>query len=115
MTLEVLFARQLQTVTFLRLAVCGLACGALVQACGALSGRWRLLTPLWEALAAISAAGLILPVLIASGEGVRAYGLLGLCVGGALYAAGVRPIVSFIGKRVHHDKNNSAQKQEDDA
>lgn len=113
MTLETLFARAAQGQTFLRLAVCGLALGALAQGCSALAGRFPAGTPLVSALAAGAALALILPVMCASGDGVRAYGVLGVIVGALLYAAGIAPAAAWVSRRGKKHQKPFRQKQED--
>ena len=39
-------------------------------------------------------------IILRSGEGLRLYGLLGLCIGASLYAAGVAPAVSWLHRRL---------------
>ncbi len=96
MTLEVLFAQASQCRTFLLMVLCGAAVGLLVQLAGLLHQLNR-----WLGMAAdlLCAAGLALAVgwiLTSSGEGLRLYGLLGLCIGGTLYAAGLGAPISRI-------------------
>lgn len=103
MTLEVLFAQANQGRTFLLMLLCGAVMGGLIQ----LGGLVHRVSPLLGLAAdLLCAAGLALAlgwILLRSGEGLRLYGLLGLCIGGALYAAGlagpVRWLVSRLKKR----------------
>lgn len=87
--LEVLFARAEQGTTFLRMTVCGLILGMLLHGATHLTRKAPGLTLLWDAGAALGLAACLFPVLLESGEGLRLYGLLGLCIGLALYWLGV--------------------------
>lgn len=96
MTLEVLFAQAHQGRTFLLMLLCGAVMGLLIQLSGFLH---RLNLFLGMAADLLCAAGLALAlgwVLLGSGEGLRLYGLLGLCIGGALYAAGLAGLVRWV-------------------
>ncbi len=87
MTLEALFAQAAQGRTFLLMALLGAALALCVQLSGYLH-RWRrwlgMLADLLTALGWALAAGRIL---LQGGE-LRLYALLGLMIGGLLYAAG---------------------------
>ncbi len=100
MTLEVLFAQAHQGRTFLLMLLCGAAMGLLIQ----LSGFLHRANPfLGMAADLLCAAGLALAlgwILLGSGEGLRLYGLLGLCIGGALYAAGLAGPVRWLTQRM---------------
>lgn len=111
MMLEVLFARAGQGVTFLRLMCGGVLLGAAMDGCFALRRRWPRLALLWEVTAALMLAGLMLPTLLLAGEGVRAYGLLGLALGVLLYSVGVRYLIR--GVLSIFRKISFRQKQED--
>jgi len=47
-------------------------------------------------------------ILLSSGEGLRLYGLLGLCIGGAVYASGLAPLLNGLLRRMAGRKNFSA-------
>lgn len=99
MTLEVLFAQAHQGRTFLLMLLCGAAMGGLIQLSGLV---YRVKPLLGMAADMLCAAGLALAlgwILMGSGEGLRLYGLLGLCIGGALYAAGVARPISYLTRR----------------
>jgi len=100
MTLEVLFAQAAQGRTFLLMVLCGAALALGVQLAGCVH-RWK---P-WLGMAAdlLCAVGLALAlgqIILRSGEGLRLYGLLGLCIGAALYAAGIAPVVNWLQRRL---------------
>ena len=99
MTLELLFAKASQGRTFLLMVLCGaaLALGihlaGLIHRCKPLPGM---------AADVLCAAGLALAlcrVLLTSGEGLRLYALLGLCIGGVIYSAGIAPAVGWIARQ----------------
>lgn len=100
MTLEVLFAQAHQGRTFLLMLLCGAVMGLLVH----LTGYLHRFSPLWGGAAdLLLASGLALAlgwVLLQSGEGLRLYGLLGLCIGGALYASGLAAPVAWVMRRL---------------
>lgn len=95
MTLEVLFSQAGQGRTFLLMVLCGAALALCVQLAGFLH-RWK--PALGMAADLLCALGLALAlgqILLQSGEGLRLYGLLGLCIGAALYAAGLAPALRW--------------------
>lgn len=96
MTLEVLFAQAAQGRTFLLLVVCGMAAGLGVQLAGILHRRNRFLGMAADLLCAFLLAAVLGQILLISGEGLRLYGLLGLCIGGAVYAAGIGPLFRWL-------------------
>lgn len=93
MTLEVLFARAAQGQAFLLLAAAGVALGVLLHFAGLLHRACRPLGMAADVLCALAAAGMVLLVALSSGSGLRAYALLGLCVGLALERAGLHPLM----------------------
>lgn len=93
MTLEVLFARAAQGQAFLLLAAGGAALGGLLQLAGLLHRVWRPAGMAADVLCALGAALLLLWAAFVTGSGLRAYAVLGLLVGLALYRAGVQPMV----------------------
>ena len=99
MTLEVLFAQASQGRTFLLMVLCGAAMGLLVQLAGFLHGVNRFLGMAADLLCALALALALGWILLGSGEGLRLYGLLGLFIGGVLYAAGPGPVVGWIGRK----------------
>lgn len=110
MTLEVLFAQASQGRTFLLMLLCGAAMGLAVQLAGFLHQASR---PLGMAADLLCAAGLALTlgwILLGSGEGLRLYGLLGLMLGGAAYAAGIGPVVGWISRKVAKAQPNTHAK-----
>ena len=95
MTLEVLFAQAAQGRTFLLLVVCGMMAGLGVQLAGVLHRRNRFLGMAADLLCAFLLAAALGQILLTSGEGLRLYGLLGLCIGGALYLSGLSPALAW--------------------
>jgi len=100
MTLEVLFAQAQQGRTFLLMLLCGAAMGLAVQLAGLLHQRNR-----WWGMAADLLCALLLAlalgaILLRSGEGLRLYGLLGLCIGALLYIAGPGAAVQWLVRRL---------------
>ena len=93
MTLEVLFARAAQGQAFLLLAAGGAVLGGMLHLAGWLHRVWRLLGMTADVLCALAAALLLLGAAFVTGSGLRAYALLGLLVGLALYRAGVQPVL----------------------
>lgn len=93
MTLEVLFARAAQGQAFLLLAAGGAALGGMLQLAGLLHRLWRPAGMAADVLCALAAGCMLLGAAFVTGSGLRAYALLGLLVGLALYGAGVRPVV----------------------
>ena len=111
MTLEVLFAQAGQVRTFLLMVLCGAAMALLVHLSGFLHrvNRW-----LGMGTDLLCAAGMALAlgwIILRSGEGLRLYGLLGLCIGGALYAAGGAPAVSWISRKASRIKRPRTQQR----
>lgn len=100
MTLEVLFAKAAQGRTFLLMALCGLTLGLLVHLTGFLHRRNRFFGMAADLLCAFILAAAMGCILLSSGEGLRLYGLLGLCIGGAAYAAGMAPLVRWLADRL---------------
>ena len=90
MTLEVLFAKASQGRTFLLMALCGVGLGLLIPLAGRLHRVNRLLGSLADLLCVAAMAATIGGILLHSGEGLRLYGLLGLCIGGAMVSAARR-------------------------
>ncbi len=98
--MEALFAQAHQGRTFLLMTLAGAALALGVQLSGLLH---RLNRPLGMAADLLLAAGFALTlcrIVLPSGEGLRGYGLLGLLIGGTLYAWGVSPLVRWAGARV---------------
>lgn len=100
MTLEVLFAQAAQGRTFLLMVLCGAALALGVQLAGFLHRASRLLGMAGDLLCAAGLALALGQILLRSGEGLRLYGLLGLCIGAAIYAAGIGPAVGWLGRRI---------------
>lgn len=104
MTLEVLFAQANQGRTFLLMLLCGAVMGGLIQ----LGGLLHRVSPLLGLAAdLLCAAGLALAlgwILLGSGEGLRLYGLLGLCIGGALYASGLAGPLRWVASRLKRQR-----------
>jgi len=75
----------------LAMVLCGLALGLMLH----LGSLWRrpVLRCLWQVLTALMVGSMALFAFAKGAGGLRAYGLLGLVVGAALYAAGLaRPM-----------------------
>ena len=111
MTLEVLFSQAAQGRTFLLLTLCGAALALCVQAAGFLHRVSRWLGLGADLLCALGLAAALGEILLNSGEGLRLYGLLGLCIGAALYAAGIAPVAGWclnhIFRLIHKGGNQS--------
>ena len=100
MTLEVLFAAAGQRRTFLLMGLLGAALTLLIHLGGSLH---RVSRPLGMVTDLLTAVGFVLAaawIILGSGEGLRLYGLLGLCIGGALYLGGMAPAVEWAGSRL---------------
>lgn len=98
MTLEVLFAAAGQRRAFLLMLLLGAALALLVHLGGSLH---RINRPLGMAADLLTAAAFTLAasrVILGSGDKLRLYGLLGLCIGSTLYLGGVAPAVEWAGK-----------------
>ena len=105
MTLEVLFAKAGQSRAFLLMMLLGAALALGVQLAGLLHRRnaW-----LGHGADLLCAAGLALglgQILLDSGEGLRLYGLLGLCIGGALGTVCIRPVASRLALPTSNNTN----------
>lgn len=87
MMLEVLFAQAVQGRTFLLMALCGFLLGALSCGSGCLHRLHRALGLAADAFIGLALAVCCGWILLFSGEGLRLYGLLGLCIGGAAACA----------------------------
>ena len=90
MTLEVLFAREAQVQCFLLMACAG---AALIHLAGWLHRAQKAAGMAADLLCGALAAGAGLYAALATGSGVRLYGLLGLAVGALLYLMGAAPLV----------------------
>ena len=99
MTLEVLFAAAGQRRTFLLMALLGAAVSLLIHLGGSLHRFSRPLGMVADLLTAIGFALAAAWIILGSGEGLRLYGLLGLCIGGTLYLGGVAPAVEWAGSK----------------
>ena len=95
MTLEVLFAKASQGRTFLLMVLCGALLGLGVQLAGFLHRRSPFGGMAADVLLVLGLVLALCRILLQSGEGLRLYGLLGLCIGGTLYAAGIGPLVGW--------------------
>lgn len=110
MTLEVLFAAAGQRPTFLLMGLLGAAMALLIHLGG---GLHRTNKPLGMAIDLLIAVFFALTgawILLRSGEGLRLYGLLGLCIGAALYLGGVAPVVDWLGgilRRLRHSREKN--------
>lgn len=107
MTIELLFAKAAQGRTFLLMVLCGAFLALGVQLAGFLHRRSRLLGMGADVLCAAGLAAALCRILLQSGEGLRLYGLLGLCIGGAAYGAGIAPVVGWIARHIPPEKKIS--------
>ncbi len=98
MTIELLFAKAAQGRTFLLMLLCGAALATGIQLAGCLHRRTALWGAAADILCALGLALTLCQVLLQSGEGLRLYGLLGLCIGATVYTAGIAPLMRWIGK-----------------
>ena len=97
MTLEVLFAAAGQRRVFLLMGLLGAALALLIHLGGSLH---RVSRPLGMFADLLTAAAFTLAaawIILGSGDQLRLYGLLGLCIGGVLYLGGVAPAVEWTG------------------
>ena len=99
MTLEVLFAKAGQSRTFLAMVLLGAGMALLVHLSGRLHLRSTALGMAADLLIAVLLACTVGQLLLAGGEGLRLYALLGLCIGAGLYAAGVAPAANWLLRR----------------
>ena len=83
MTLELLFAQANQGSTFLLMALCGCLGGIAAVLAGRLHRRSRVAGLLADGVIALLLVVAAAVILLRSGEGLRLYALLGLCIGGA--------------------------------
>lgn len=83
MTLELLFAQANQGRTFLLMALCGCLAGIAVVLAGRLHRRSRIAGFLADGVIALLLTVAAAVILLDSGEKLRLYALLGLCIGGA--------------------------------
>ena len=114
MTLEVLFAAAGQRRTFLLMMLLGAAVALLIHLGGSLH---RFSRPLGMVADLLTAAGFVLAatwIILGSGEGLRLYGLLGLCIGGALYLGGLAPAVNWWGSRLSRKTKQSKERDSKD-
>ena len=99
MTLEVLFSQAVQGRTFLLLTLCGAALALGVQASGFLHRISRWLGLAADLLCACMLTAALGQILLASGSGLRLYGLLGLIIGVLIYSAGPGRLVGRLMNR----------------
>lgn len=112
MTLEVLFAKAAQGRTFLLMVLCGALLALGLQLAGFLHQKNSLPGMAADVLCVLGVTLLMCRVLLASGDGLRLYGLLGLCIGGAVYAAGIAPAVGWVIRRTGrfiHSQNTKGE------
>jgi len=83
MTLELLFAQANQGRTFLLMALCGCLAGIAIPLAGCLHRRSKAAGCLADGVIALLLTVAATVILLHSGEGLRLYALLGLCIGGA--------------------------------
>ena len=98
--MELLFARAGQGRMFLWLFIGGMTCGVMAHAGDLLRRRHFWLAIASDALTALCAAGMLLCALALTGSGLRGYALAGLCLGFAAYQAGLKQVLSAIGRRI---------------
>ena len=98
MTIEVLFAAATQRRTFLLMGLLGAALALLIHLGSSLHRVSRPMGMTCDLLIAALFALAVSRIILHSGEGLRLYGLLGLCIGGALYLGGIAPAVNWLGK-----------------
>ena len=98
MTIELLFAKASQGHTFLLMVLLGAALAFGIQAAGLLHRRSPWLGLAADLLCAFGFALGTAQILLQSGEGLRLYSVLGLCIGGAVYIAGVAPAIGWVEK-----------------
>ena len=82
MTLELLFAQAHQGRTFLLMALCGCIASVAALLAGRLHRRCRIAGILADVATALLLTLIAACILLRSGEGLRLYALLGLCIGG---------------------------------
>ena len=107
MTLELLFAKANQGRTFLLMVLLGAVLSLGVQLAGILHRRQPWLGLTADLLCAVGLALGMAQILLISGEGLRLYGLLGLCIGGAVYAAGIAPALGWLMKIIPSHKRST--------
>ena len=100
MTIELLFAKSSQGRAFLLMVLLGAALALGIQLAGGFHHRKAWLGMCADVLCVLLLAPALCQALLASGDGLRLYALLGLCIGGALYAAGIAPAVGWIGRKL---------------
>ena len=105
MTLEALFSQAAQGRTFLLLTLCGAAAALLIQLAGFLHRLNRLTGMAADLLCVLCLTAALARILLESGSGLRLYGLLGLCIGAALYTAGLAPAVRWIAGWLAHRRS----------
>ncbi len=110
MTLEVLFAAAGQRRTFLLMALLGAGLALLVHLGGSLHRVSRPLGMVSDLLTATAFSFASAWVILCSGEGLRLYGLLGLCIGGGLYLGGIAPVVNWLGSRLSRKTRQSKKR-----
>ncbi|MBQ8556820.1 MAG: hypothetical protein IJ438_13255 [Clostridia bacterium] len=111
MTLEVLFAREMQTQAFLLMTAAGVVIAGLVQLAGFLHGVNRAAGVMADALCAMAAAAAVMHIAMQTGGGLRGYGLLGLCIGAVLYSLGAAPVINGTARLVRKIIRREAGKQ----
>nr|MBR4280390.1 hypothetical protein [Clostridia bacterium] len=113
MTLEVLFAAAGQSRTFLLMGLLGAAMTLLIHMSGSLHRVCKPLGMTADLLIAVIFALCGTWIILGSGEGLRLYGLLGLCIGGALYLGGGAPLVDWLAgilRKIHQHMHTGGTK-----
>lgn len=102
MTLEVLFAREAQGEAFLLLMCVGVLLAGMVHLAGALHRHASWLGMAADVLCGAAMAAALLGIALRTGAELRLYALLGLLIGAALYASGVKPLVQCFARTIEN-------------
>lgn len=98
--IEQLFAQQGQPQAFLAMLLGGLALGGAAQLNAAICRRWPRLSVPADVLLALGLLAVLVFPAMALDTPLRLYGLLGLTLGAAVYAAGIAPLAAAVGRKI---------------
>lgn len=109
--IEQLFAQQGQGKAFLVMLAGGMAVAALFHITTFVRKRWRFLAIPGDISVALALLTVLLMPFVTMDTPLRLYGLLGVALGAALYAAGMAPMAESLLRRVKKCLQRHPQKE----
>lgn len=109
--IEQLFAQQGQGKAFLVMLAGGMAVAALFHVATFVRKRWRFLAVPGDISVALALLTVLLMPFVTMDTPLRLYGLLGVALGAALYAAGMAPMAEALCRKVKKCLQRRPQKE----